>query len=52
MWTIWQDSPDCGCDDRPSFKWYARRSIDGHIVQALGPFATREDAERETGAAP
>lgn len=33
MWRIWQDSPEYGCDDNPSYDWYAQRSVDGHIVE-------------------
>lgn len=44
MWTIWQDSPAYGCNDHPSFKWYARRSVNGHVVQTCGPFDTYEQA--------
>lgn len=48
MWTIWQDAPAYGCDDHPSYNWYARRSVDGHIVQSAGPFNTKCEAEAFT----
>lgn len=27
---IWQDSPEYGCTDSPSYKWFASESINGH----------------------
>lgn len=45
MWTIWQDSPEYGCDDNPSYKWYAKYSMYGHITKTAGPFNTQEEVE-------
>ena len=46
MITIWQDSPEYGCTDNPSYKWFSRTAqSNGHIVQIDGPFETKEEAE-------
>lgn len=48
---VWQDSPDHGCDDNPSFKWYSYRDNgSGHIRQIFGPFNTRREAEERASA--
>jgi hypothetical protein len=44
MWTVYQDSPAYGCDDNPSYKWYAYRSSGGHIRDQAGPFSTEAEA--------
>lgn len=51
-WHIWQDSPAYGCDDNPSFQWFANRVEDGHIVETVGPFATEGEVYRAAGATP
>lgn len=48
MWTIYQDAPEFGCDDNPSYKWFAYKSEGGHIVAQAGPFETLEEAEAAT----
>lgn len=48
MWTVYQDSPIWGCDDNPSYKWYAYKSVNGHITDTLGPFDTMGDALNAT----
>jgi hypothetical protein len=50
-WYIWQDSPAFGCDDNPSYAWFARRVTDGHVCTIAGPFASEGEAERSTDAA-
>ena len=47
-WEVWQDSPDYGCDDNPSFKWFTRGICEGNIVQILGPFENKERAAEAT----
>lgn len=43
---VWQDSPEYGCTDNPSYKWYAENPIgDGHVGVAHGPFETQAEAE-------
>lgn len=53
-WEIWQDSPEYGCDDNPSYKWYAQEyGSNGHsCVPALGPFETYPQAASVTGLEP
>lgn len=29
-WQIWQDSPEYGCTDNPSFQWFAHEYKNGH----------------------
>lgn len=48
-WTIWQDSPEYGCNDNPSYEYFAQRAVDGHIVEFAGPFASYDDAAAATG---
>lgn len=51
MWTIYQDSPLYGCDDNPSYRWYAYKTeANGHILETVGPFETRRQAFEATQA--
>lgn len=51
MWTIYQDSPAYGCDDHPSFRWYAYRAeANGHISKSVGPFDLRREVFEATQA--
>lgn len=29
-WDVYRDSPEFGCSDNPSFKWFAMEYINGH----------------------
>lgn len=31
-WRIWQDSPAYGCDDNPSYEWFAHEEVNGHTT--------------------
>lgn len=52
MQHIWQDSPEYGCDDNPSYKWFGSANVGGHIARTVGPFSTREECQKALGIAP
>lgn len=29
-WRVHQDSPEYGCDDNPSYEWFANEYVEGH----------------------
>ena len=45
-WRIWQDSPEYGCDDNPSYAWHAAESIDGHSTGRTLRFPTEYDMRK------
>lgn len=42
-WRIWQDSPEYGCTDNPSYEWLAAESINGHNTGRTLRFPTECD---------
>jgi hypothetical protein len=42
-WTITQDSPEYGCDDNPSYEWFANEYKEGHWTGRSLRFPTEYD---------
>lgn len=42
-WKIWQDAPEYGCTDNPSYKWHAHEFIGGHWTGNALVFDTEYD---------
>lgn len=45
-WRIWQDSPDYGCTDNPSYEWFARQVSDGHMRGEALRFPTEHEMRK------
>ena len=50
QWQVWQDSPEYGCTDNPSYNWYANRYVNGHWTgESMGPCVMKNDIMTQLG---
>ena len=50
QWQVWQDSPEYGCTDNPSYNWYANRYVNGHWTgESKGPYVLKDDIMAQLG---
>lgn len=45
-WRITQDSPEYGCDDNPSYEWFANEYVNGHWTGKTLRFPTEYDMRK------
>ncbi len=46
-WSIYQDSPAYGCDDNPSYEWFANEYVNGHWTGRTLRASTRQEIEAQ-----